>query len=636
VRQRLAEFEAEQESEDAEDSPSEDEDEDGAALTDDLDRQIHATLLAIKKKDPSIYQNDVTFFQAPSDDADNAAANTDISKKPLRVSEYLAKQLLSGDAMHDDDDSDDAEDDQPKGYNAELDALKSAFLAAAEGDDDQDDDFLQYRDGTKMERKKTKAVSKVRDDPAIRRMMEEAEVTDSTFLKDFMSKKIWRATDSAALPAYKELEVQDELEHPDISEDEDELDKVDRFEANFNFRFQGNSNIFLLSVMHVFKCIIFDILTTDENAAKIVTHSRDQTTSLRKVDDSRKKERERKKENQLASKKKKEEEIKRLKNLKKHDIVKKLQTIQSITGNTTVGFGEVDLEADFDPAEWDKRMSEVFNDEYYNDDEADTSKPTFGFVAEIDDDGEAIVPPAATGDQQMDEESVKARLQARAAQDEKVRAKAAMNKQLEDLYKLDFEDIVGGQPMRFEYVQVKPDSFGLSVDDILNLDDKALNQRISLKKLAPYEDGQQEDDEENGGVSRKQRRQMLKQQKYQMKRLAGAIGPGESQSKTESHQNHAPKPAQPLQQQPQTQWQKTKQMDKSRALPPKSTPAQAVAPQTAQPIEDHSNENNDEQQDGQHATLSAAQRRRMRRKRIANQLNDVSEEPAQKHRRQEE
>ena len=75
-----------------------------------------------------------------------------------------------------------------------------------------------------------------------------------------------------------------------------------------------------------------------------MTHSRDQSTSLRKKYDSRKLERERKKVNQEASKKKKEEEIKRLKNLKKHDIIKKLQTIQAITGNTTVGFGEVDLE----------------------------------------------------------------------------------------------------------------------------------------------------------------------------------------------------------------------------------------------------------------------------------------------------
>lgn len=40
--------------------------------------------------------------------------------------------------------------------------------------------------------------------------------------------------------------------------------------------------------------------------------------------------------------------------------------------------------------------------------------------------------------------------------------------------------------MRFEYTQVAPADFGMTVDDILRLDDKSLNKRVSLKKLAPY------------------------------------------------------------------------------------------------------------------------------------------------------
>jgi hypothetical protein len=44
-----------------------------------------------------------------------------------------------------------------------------------------------------------------------------------------------------------------------------------------------------------------------------------------------------------------DQEIKRLKNLKKHDIIAKLKAISAITGNTAVGFNELDLEEDFDP-----------------------------------------------------------------------------------------------------------------------------------------------------------------------------------------------------------------------------------------------------------------------------------------------
>jgi hypothetical protein len=38
-------------------------------------------------------------------------------------------------------------------------------------------------------------------------------------------------------------------------------------------------------------------------------------------------------------------------------------------GNTAVGFNEIDLEGDFDPEEWDKRMASIFNDEFYEEEE---------------------------------------------------------------------------------------------------------------------------------------------------------------------------------------------------------------------------------------------------------------------------
>ena len=36
-----------------------------------------------------------------------------------------------------------------------------------------------------------------------------------------------------------------------------------------------------------------------------------------------------------------------------------------ITGNPNVGFSEVDLEGDFDPASYDQTMARAFDDEYY-------------------------------------------------------------------------------------------------------------------------------------------------------------------------------------------------------------------------------------------------------------------------------
>jgi protein KRI1 len=67
-----------------------------------------------------------------------------------------------------------------------------------------------------------------------------------------------------------------------------------------------------------------------------------------------------------------------------------------------------------------------------------------------------------------------------------LREKLAFDKQLEEYYKLDYEDVVGDLRTRFKYREVLSNTYGLSTEEILITDDKELNQYVSLKKLAPY------------------------------------------------------------------------------------------------------------------------------------------------------
>ena len=60
-------------------------------------------------------------------------------------------------------------------------------------------------------------------------------------------------------------------------------------------------------------------------------------------------------------------------------------------------------------------------------------------------------------------------------------ARAEAEKLMDELYQLDYEDMIGSMPVRFHYTQVKPQSYGLSTEEIMDADDKELRQYVSIK-----------------------------------------------------------------------------------------------------------------------------------------------------------
>jgi len=62
----------------------------------------------------------------------------------------------------------------------------------------------------------------------------------------------------------------------------------------------------------------------------------------------------------MQEKEKRREELKRLKNLKKREILQKITKLKDVTGDMAVGFTEHDVEGEFNEREYDEMMKARF------------------------------------------------------------------------------------------------------------------------------------------------------------------------------------------------------------------------------------------------------------------------------------
>lgn len=439
------------------------------------DLKFFETLVRVKKKDPAILSDNVKVYSSDEEDDDEDEKPRAAKKeRPLYLKDVNARHLIEEGPEFEEKplkyDSKVYNKEQAEGVKAFLEAEKAAFAYV-----DDEDDILKVKEKA-GEAEKDENTQKM-DQNLDEYFGKDDDLSDNEkFLKEYLRNRMWIGEEKDKKPSFDDLFG--------VSEDEDELDKQDKFEADYNFRFE------------------------EGGADRVLGHSRVIEGSVRKKTSSRKLQRKSKEERMAQAEFERKEELKHLKNLKKKEIQEKLEKIRAIAGigdDGTVKLDEDDLEEDFDPEEYDKKMKEMFGDVYYDAEDVD---PGFGIQEDeglekpdFDMEDEFLGLPngwdtsgtegfEATRKrilkQREEEEPEKEDGKRKRKRKISLKEKVELDKELEDYYKLDYEDTIGDLKTRFKYKSVPANRFGMRPEEILTANDKDLNQYVSLKKLAPY------------------------------------------------------------------------------------------------------------------------------------------------------
>lgn len=495
---------------DSESSSSEsDDDEEGIEITEKVEKDFFKTLACLKNKDPRIYDENVRFFDDENNDSTkNTIKNSTKNRKSsVYLKDYERNLILEkGGILSDEEDNHADNTDQSPTYVEEQQQAKEKLKNVLNSIEDKSEGdwggIFTKREKTAKEKEKEETDYKKwlagqkediednqmgKDLKPLKEFWNDPNLDDGEkFLRDFILKKQFLDHDDEDyIPTYDEV-VHDSDE---LSNDEEMLEKQEEFEHKYNFRFEEPDQEF------------------------IKRYPRTMENSLRKKDDKRTQKRQEIKERKKKEKEIKRQELKKLQELKKREIEEKLEKLKEITGNTTLSFADDDIEDEFDPDKYDKRMNELFDDNFYQGPEGD-QKPEFpdldeeleienwnNFYKDEDNDKNDNIGHCEDEDFNMDcdydptvtqNESIKSKKKrkrkskfAEAVSNPKPKFDPndkTYEEYFDEYYKLDCEDFIGDIPCRFKYRKVIPNSFGLTVEEILSAKERELNKWCSLKK----------------------------------------------------------------------------------------------------------------------------------------------------------
>lgn len=175
-------------------SSSEEEDDEGWLATSQVDQQIRATLDALRRKDPKVYDPQVTFFQENED----APTKLEKKQKPMYLKDYHRETLLAQGSTS---------RGEPTYVEQQADLKDSVVRALHQATEGEDDELLIAR-------------------PAEERPVDQVPLDDESFLDSYVTSNKWRQVDH--VPTYHEM----------VDEDEEFEERAEAFEDEFNSRFE--------------------------------------------------------------------------------------------------------------------------------------------------------------------------------------------------------------------------------------------------------------------------------------------------------------------------------------------------------------------------------------------------------------
>ncbi|KAL7667533.1 hypothetical protein ACOME3_010651 [Neoechinorhynchus agilis] len=298
------------------------------------EKEFLRTYSLLKQKDKRIYDPDFVAFTKPI-----VGERRETTEKPFTLKDAEIEYALAGDP--EEDTKGEKVVSREGDYETKLRECKELFKK--HGDEIENDgvEFLKIKKKSEKAKKEDEDSYRLwlkgKDIP-----MDNKLVQDINYLRDYWSNPQLDEDEKCLKYFVLDQPYKQSPSTASSSPSESSSDEADLFERKYNFRFQEPDPEFI------------------KQYPRTIAHS------VRKKDERRKQKRLERRERKAKEKEHFLQEIKRMNALKRKDLEQRLDALKAIAGDEKFGLGIEDLDRDeFDPNEHDKRMQEVFNDDYY-------------------------------------------------------------------------------------------------------------------------------------------------------------------------------------------------------------------------------------------------------------------------------